>query len=99
MKDVHFQWTDNHEKDFKDLENSIMNGARLQYFNPCKPLILQVEACKRGLEAVPVQKDTEGKHAIDAYASKSLAPAETRYGDIEQEILTIMAIQASPRCS
>ena len=60
-KDVLFQWTDSHEKDFQELKNSISCDACLQQFNPSKPVTLQVDACKKGLRAVLIHKDSEGR--------------------------------------
>ena len=89
-KDVLLQWTDDCEKDFSDLNSNISSDVCLQYFNPWKPVIIQVDASKRGLGAVLIQMDPEGKDKPVAYASKSLAPAETRYANMEWEILTVV---------
>ena len=82
-KDVLSQWTDNYEKLFKELENNISCDARHQYFKPSKPVILQVDASKRGLGAVLIQEDTDSKDKPVANASKSLTSLETRYVNIE----------------
>ena len=58
-----------------------------QYFNPTKPVILQVDASKRRLGSVLVQKDPDGRNKPVIYASKSLAPNETMLANIEHEML------------
>ena len=59
-KDVIFQYMENHEKDFQELKNNISFDACLQYCNLSKPGVLQVDASRRGLETVLIQKDFEG---------------------------------------
>ena len=58
-KDFLFQWTDSHEKCFQDLKNSISCDVCLQYFNPSKPVILQVETLKKELGVVFIKRDSK----------------------------------------
>ena len=51
--------------------------------NPSKLVIQQANASKRGLGAVLIQKDSEGKDKPVAYLSRSLTPAETTYANIQ----------------
>ena len=62
----------------------------LQYFDPAKPVRLQVDASKVGLGAVLIQNDPNGKGKPIAFASKSLTPAVTRYANIECEMLAVV---------
>ena len=57
-KDILFQWTDSHEKEFQELKNKVSIDACLQYFDTTKPVTLQVDASKAGLGAVCIQKDS-----------------------------------------
>ena len=43
-KDCLFQWTETHENEFQLLKRAITKDANLQYFNPKKPVTLQVDA-------------------------------------------------------
>ena len=54
------------------LKKAISKDVNLQYFDPKKPVVLQV-----GLGAALLQDSK-----VIAYASKSLTPAETRYANI-----------------
>ena len=89
-KDVLFQWTESHEGSFQKLKDSISSDAFLMYFNSSNPVILQVNAPKLGLWIYLLQEDNHGKLRSVAYASKSLTPAETRYGNIEREMLAVV---------
>ena len=54
-------------------------------YDPKKPLTLQVDASGRGLGCALIQEN-----GPVAYASKSLTGAETRYSNIERELLGIV---------
>ena len=71
-KDVLFQWTDSHEKEFQELKSKVTSDACLQDFDTFKPVTLQVDASKVGLGAVLIQKDSQGRNRPVAFASKSL---------------------------
>ena len=87
-KDVLFQWRDSHEKEFQELKNKVSSDACLQYFDTTKPVTLQIDASKVELAAVPIQKDSQGRSRPVAFASKSLTSAETKYANIECEIVS-----------
>ena len=67
------------------LKKAITKDVNLQYFDPKKPVVLQVHASQVGLGAALLQ-DTK----VITYASKSLTPAETRYANIEHEMLAVV---------
>ena len=84
-KDSLFQWTETHEAEFQMLKKAISKDVNLQYFDPKKPVVLQVDASQVGLGAALLQDSK-----VIAYASKSLTPAETRYANIEHEMLAVV---------
>ena len=84
-KDSLFQWTETHEAEFQMLKKAISKDVNLQYFDPKKPVVLQVDASQVGLGAALLQDSK-----VIAYASKSLTPAETRYANIEREMLAVV---------
>ena len=67
------------------LKKVISKDVNLQYFDPKKPVVLQVDVSQVGLGAALVQDSK----VID-YPSKSLTPAETRYANIEHEMLAVV---------
>ncbi|CAM1325938.1 Uncharacterised protein r2_g3487 [Pycnogonum litorale] len=81
-KDAIFQWHHEHETAFINLKRSIQEVNGLQYFDPAKPAILQVDASQNALGAAL----TQGGVPI-AFASKSLTDTEQRYANIERELL------------
>ena len=57
----------------------------LQYFNPEKALTLQSDASEKGLGAALLQDDKP-----IAFASRALTDTETRYAQIEKELLAVL---------
>ena len=57
----------------------------LSYYNPSSPLAIQCDASQKGVGAALLQN---GKPV--AYASRALSDAETRYAQIEKEMLAIV---------
>ena len=84
-KDVEFVWTESHETAFERTKALICRQTTLKYFDPGAESVIQVDASSRGLGAVLMQK---GKPI--AFASKSLSDAETRYANIEREMLAVV---------
>ena len=84
-KDVEFVWTESHETAFERTKALICGQTTLKYFDPSAESVIQVDASSRGLGAVLMQK---GKPI--AFASKSLGDAETRYANIEREMLAVV---------
>jgi transposase InsO family protein len=83
--DVEFQWSASHTKAFNDIKSLVSNETTLTYYNRHKPLTLQVDSSTKGIGAVLVQ---EGKPI--AYASKAMTDTETRYANIERELLAVV---------
>ena len=81
-RDVEFHWYLEHQRAFDNLKELIENATALQYFDPKKSSVVQVDASMNALGAALVQ---EGK--VIAYAAKSLTGAETRYANNERELL------------
>ena len=83
--DVPFVWNESYQKSFQNVKDQICTSATLQYFDTNKETVIQVDASLRGLGVVLLQ---EGKPI--AFASKALHDAETRYANIERELLAVV---------
>ena len=60
------------------------------YFYSSKPVILQVDAYKLGLGRCLLQENDHRKLRPGEYASKTLNQAETRYANVEREMLAVV---------
>ena len=79
-KDNMFHWEDQQTRSFQQVKTLIAkaNTTPLRYYDRNLPVTVQADACLRGL----------GKD--QPIASKSLTDAETRYANIERELLAIV---------
>ena len=77
-----FTWSATHEDVLDKIKESISDEITLTYFDPQKETVLQVDASSKGLGAVLLQDD---KPVV--FASKALNDVESRYANIEQEML------------
>ena len=63
----------------------ITTPTSLQYFDSTQPVSIQVDASQRGIGAVLLQANGPVE-----FASKLLPKAESRYSNIEREMLTVL---------
>ena len=82
-----FAWDEVANASFQKIKDLIAKSATkpLWYYDRRKPVTVQADASQRGLGACLLQ---EGEPI--AYASKSLTDTETRYANIERELLAIV---------
>ena len=82
-----FAWDEMANSSFQKIKDLIAKSATkpLRYYDRRKPVTVQADASQRGLGACLLQ---DGQPI--AYASKSLTDTETRYANIERELLAIV---------
>lgn len=81
-KDTPWEWGPDQDKSFADIKLLVSSAPVLKYFDPECQTEGQGDASQSGLGFVLVQK---GQPV--AYSSRALTPAETRYSQIEKELL------------
>ncbi|XP_048002450.1 uncharacterized protein K02A2.6-like [Leguminivora glycinivorella] len=84
-KDVSFEWHEAHTRAFDDLKRQLAQAPTLRYYSPNEPVTVSVDASSRGLGAVLLQA---GRPV--AYAARTLTPTESRWAQIEKELLAIL---------
>ena len=84
-KSSDFQWGPEHQSAVDNIKHAITSAGSLQYFDSTKPVTIQVDASIRGLGATLIQD----KGPIE-YRSKLLTETETRYSNIEREMLAVV---------
>ena len=84
-KNTTLEWNANYQQAFNEVKQAISEQITLNYFDSTKEVILQVDASTKGLGAALIQ---DGKPV--AFASKSLTEVETRYANIEREMLAVV---------
>ena len=90
-KDNAFHWEEQQTRSFQKIKALIAkaNEMPLRYYDRTKPVKVQADASLRGLGACLIQ-EYKGEDQPIAFASKSLMDMETRYANIERELLAIM---------
>lgn len=83
--DVEFVWYSEQQKSFDKLKELCTHPPVLRYFDPAKPVEIFCNASSSELGAVLLQDNQPV-----AYSSRSLTDAETRYAQIEKEMLSIV---------
>ena len=79
-----FQWSEKHTQILQELKQCVINTPTLKYFDHSKEIVIEYDASQKGLGAVLIQ---EGKPVN--FASRSLTDAESRYSNIEREMLGV----------
>ena len=84
-KEVEWMWDQPQERAFKQLQEAITTTPVLRYYNLAEDVTIQCDASQAGLRAALMQ----GGQPV-AYASRALTDTETRYTQIEKELLAIV---------
>ena len=87
------KWTDVHSLDFrKIIETLCKEGNILKYYKPDLDLFLETDASGKGIGMALLQSVDNHRNGLYpiAYGSKTLTPAETRYANIERELLGVV---------
>jgi len=79
-----FSWGREQEEALQQAKAIISSQPVLAFYDPAKPILLQVDASKHGLGAAIFQEDKP-----IAFASKSLNSSEQNYAQIEKELYAI----------
>ena len=85
QQDVEWSWDEPQKMAFESLKDAVTRTPLLRYFNVKEDVTLQCDASQSGLGAALLQN---GQPV--AYASRARTPAETRYAQIEKELLAIV---------
>ncbi|PIK38272.1 GagPol [Apostichopus japonicus] len=85
LKDTEWCWMDVHKAAVQKVKQLISAKPVLRYYDQTKELALQTDSSDTGLGSVITQ---EGQPV--AYASRALTDPETRYAQIEKELLAVI---------
>ncbi len=85
IKDVEWHWMDQHDKAMQTIKELIAQHPVLRFFDNNDEVTVQCDASPTGLGAALLQ---QGQPV--AYASRALTETETRYAQIEKELLAVV---------
>ncbi|XP_064083925.1 uncharacterized protein K02A2.6-like [Macrobrachium nipponense] len=85
-----FVWTPDHERAFKKVKTALTSPPVLAPFNPASPGVLQTDASRLyGLGYALLQDNGRGQMRLVQCGSRFLTDTETRYANIELELLAV----------
>jgi hypothetical protein len=84
-KNVPFNWSSSQQKAFESVKRMLSEAPVLKYFEDGQALEIQCDASQKGLGCVLLQDNRPV-----AYGSRAMTEVETRYAQIEKELLAIV---------
>ena len=84
-KEAEWKWMHEHDAAFEKIKSMVTTILVLKYYNPEEELTIQCDASEKGLGAALLQK---GQPV--AFARRALTDTETRYAQIEKEMLSVV---------
>lgn len=84
-KEASWQWQHEHDVAFEKVKKLVTQAPLLKYYDPNEELTVQCDASDKGLRAALMQN---GQPV--AFASRALTDPETRYAQIEKEMLAVV---------
>ncbi|CAH8462024.1 unnamed protein product [Schistosoma rodhaini] len=89
-KDISWNWTKECENAFCKLKTIISSELLLTHYDPSLPIIVATDASAFGLGAVISHQFPDATEKAIMHASRTLTPAEKKYGQIEKEALALV---------
>ena len=85
-KDAQFIWTDEQQRAFESIVQSIMENQKLYWLDYEKKIYFRCDASKIGCGAQLFQHGESGNELPIAYISHTFTPAEQNWSTLEQEL-------------
>ena len=84
-KEIPWNWGPSQSQAFESIKKLVKEAPCLKYFDSSKPLSIQCDASEKGIGTALLQNGSP-----ICYASRAMTEVETRYAQIEKELLAIV---------
>ena len=84
------KWSEECKRAFQQAKETLTSSRLLVHYDPLLPLLLTADAFAYGLGAVISHIMPDGAERPIAYASRTLAPSERNYAQLEKEALALI---------
>ena len=85
-KGVCWQWSNDRQRAFNEIKQSLCRAPALAYFDPNKDTLVSADSSAYAMGGVLLQRHGKIVRPL-AYCSRSLLPSEKNYAPIEKEVL------------
>ena len=85
-----FIWNDDCQKAFEAIKKVLSSDLVLTHYDPKLPIVVAADASNYGIGGVLSHRMPDGSEKVVLNFSKSLNPAEVKYGQIEKEALALV---------
>ena len=85
-----FKWTDDHEKRFRLLIDTIIQNSSLHLPDPTKEFFVQTDASQNCGAGRVFQKDKDGNELLIACVSRTFTKSERVYSTVKKEVLALL---------
>ena len=90
QKNTNWEWGSKQKRAFQAAKDALVSDSVLVHFDPTKELVLTCDASPYGAGAVLAHKIEDGSEKPIDFSSRTLAPAEMNYSQLEKEGLAIV---------
>lgn len=90
QKQSQWTWGNSQREAFQKAKAQLTSDCLLVHYDPDRELVLACDASPYGIGAVLSHKMDDGQEKPVAFASRSLAPAERKYSQLDREALAII---------
>lgn len=89
-KDVSWSWSESQDKAFRRSKDLLNSAEVLVHYSSDKALVLSCDASPYGIGAVLSHRMEDGAEKPIGFVSKTLAPAEKKYSQLDKEGLAVI---------
>ena len=93
QKDTRWSWGEAQQKAFEKVKSLLTSDRLLVHYDPDHELVLACDASPYGVGVVLSHRSADGKEQPVAFASRTLAPAEKNYSQLEKGLAIVFGVK------